>query len=263
MPKKLLIPTPRKIKRYGWIPSLPDIRDEQFRFVPDTTVSLPSAVDNSKWMPQEVYDQGELGSCSANAGAEMVKYEEARQGLTSIEPSRLFLYYNERKIEGTVNTDSGARIRDCLKTLNQQGVCPESECPYDITKFKLKPTAKCYQDALSHRVTKYQPVTQDLNHLKAVLAAGGAIEFGFTVYSSFESEEVAKTGIVPMPTPQDSVEGGHAVMTFRYDDAKQAFMCRNSWGGGWGINGNFWLPYAYITNPRLAADCWTIQMIQS
>ena len=85
--------------------------------------------------------------------------------------------------------------------------------------------------------------------------------FGFTVYESFESQEVAKTGVVPMPAPGEQVVGGHAVLAVGYDDSAQTFMVRNSWGTGWGQAGYFTMPYAYLTTRGLSSDFWTIRIV--
>jgi len=98
-----------------------------------------------------------------------------------------------------------------------------------------------------------------ISTLKGCLASGYPFVFGFTVYQSFESAQVAKTGIVPMPAPHEAVVGGHAVLAVGYDDASQQFIVRNSWGDGWGIKGYFMMPYGYLTDTSLSDDFWTVQ----
>jgi C1A family cysteine protease len=177
-------------------------------------------------------------------------------------PSRLFLYYNERVMQGTVNSDSGAYIRDGIKSLNKSGICPEKEWPYIISKFADKPPKKCYDDALKATIKSYQRLTNtNLTQLQSCLSQGFPFVFGFTVYESFESQQVARTGIMPMPKPQEKVLGGHAVMAVGYDDSKQAVLVRNSWGTDWGIRGYFYMPYGYITNANLCDDFWTIRIV--
>jgi C1A family cysteine protease len=172
--------------------------------------------------------------------------------------SRLFVYYNERVIENTITSDSGAQLRDGIKTLAKQGVCLEKMWPYVISHFENKPTKACYTNAAQHIILSYQRI-QTLNDMKTCLAAGYPFVFGFTVYESFESAEVAKTGVVPMPAPHEKVVGGHAVVAVGYDDAAQRVIVRNSWGPTWGQAGYFTMPYDYITSPKLAADMWTIR----
>lgn len=252
---------PRKIARYGWIPDLPDHRDHFYAALPEVMAALPTSVDLRPQCPP-VYDQGQLGSCTANAIAGAMEFDEKKQNFQTIfTPSRLFIYYNERAIEGTVNQDSGAMIRDGVKSISKLGDCPESMWPYDITKFTQKPPSTCYTQAKKYKAVSYQKLIQDLNQFKGCLAGGYPFVFGFSVYESFESPEVAKTGHAPMPAPNEKALGGHAVLAVGYDDANQWFLVRNSWGGNWGMNGYFTLPYTYLINNGLASDFWTVRVI--
>jgi len=216
-----------------------------------------------KRMPP-VYDQGQLGSCTANSVGAIVEFNELKQkepGATT--PSRLFIYYNERVMEGTVREDSGAEIRDGIKSVAQVGVPPETLWPYDVTKFAKKPPAAAYEDARKHEVLRYARVAQDSIALQNVLATGFPISFGFTVYTSFESD-VGSDGVVPMPQPHEKVLGGHAVVATGYKMIKGQlhFECRNSWGPGWADHGYFWMPDAYLTSGSLASDFWVIEQVE-
>jgi C1A family cysteine protease len=249
---------PRKVTGYGWVPQLPDIRDA--RLALSAVTSLPSSVDlSAKPDMPPVYDQGQLGSCTANAIAAAVDFQNHRQDQKWLTPSRLWIYYQERVIEGTVSQDSGAQIRDGMKAVAKLGVCPETDWPYDISTFAEKPPKKDYKDALKDKVLTYEAAPQDLFGLKSVLASGLPVVFGFTVYDSFESAEVAKSGILPMPSPSESIVGGHAVLMVGYDDAKDRFRVRNSWGTSWGQDGYFEMPYQYATSTKLASDFWAVQ----
>jgi C1A family cysteine protease len=248
--------------RFGWIPDLPDQRDHMFAAAPAVLTALPAAIDLRPQCPKEVYDQGQLGSCTGNAIAGAIEFDEIKQKAADIfTPSRLFIYYNERVIEGSVNSDSGAQIRDGIKTVAKQGACHEKIWPYDITKFRAKPSKAAYTDGAKHTAVQYQRLIQSLTEMKGCLAAGYPFVFGFTVYESFESATVAKTGVVPYPSTGEKVLGGHAVLAVGYDDASQRFIVRNSWGAGWGIKGYFTIPYSYLTNNNLADDFWTIRMV--
>ena len=247
--------------RYGWQRDLPDHRDYLYAAPPPTPVPLPAAVDLRPQCPP-VYDQGQLGSCTANAIAAAIQFDRLKQKLPDFTPSRLFIYYNERVMEHSVASDSGAQIRDGIKSVAQLGDCPEPEWPYVIAKFKTKPPAKSYAEALKYKAVSYQRVTQTLAQLKGCLAAGWPFVFGFTVYESFESATVAKSGHAALPKSGESVVGGHAVAAVGYDDAKQWLVVRNSWGAQWGLKGYFTLPYAYVTDASLASDFWTIRVVQ-
>lgn len=246
-------------RHYGWKPDLIDIHD--YHFTPHwfALLNLPQRVDLRAQCPP-IYDQGNLGSCTSNAIAGAVQFDQMKQKEQSFMPSRLFIYYNEREKEGTVNSDARAAIRDGIKSVNSQGVCPESEWPYIIDQFTVKPLDQCYKDALLHRSLSYQRVMHDITHMKACLAAGHPFVFGFTVYESFESAAVAQSGIVPMPQRGEQVLGGHAVLACGYDEAQQRFLARNSWGGAWGMQGYFMMDYMYLQH--LASDFWVIQTME-
>lgn len=221
--------------------------------------NLPPVVDlRSKCPPP--YDQGDLGSCTANALAFAYQFDEMRQGEPDVfPPSRLFIYYNERKMEGTVDQDAGAAIADGVTSMHTIGVCRESEYPYDISVFSNEPPAVLYKNATHHRTKNYRRLNQNLQQLKATLAQGNPFVCGLTLYDSFEGDAVAQTGNVPMPnTTTEGQLGGHAVSCVGYNDHRNVFIFRNSWGTGWGDQGYFYIPYAYVTNPDLANDFWTI-----
>jgi C1A family cysteine protease len=253
---------PRKltIKRFGWVPDLPDQRDFAFRVPRRTAVALPPAVDLRPQMPP-VYDQGALGSCTSNAIGGAFEFELLKQKEPDFIPSRLFIYYNERVIERTVDTDSGAQLRDGMKALANQGVCPEPMWPYMISQFAAKPTPECYAEAKKHLGVTYMRVEQDVAQMRGCVADGYPFIFGFTVYESFESAAVARTGKVPMPQADERTLGGHAMCVVGYDNPKKLFIVRNSWGEGWGKKGYGTMPYAYFTNTDLSADFWTLRAV--
>jgi len=225
-------------------------------------MALPTTVDLTSKCPP-VYDQGQLGSCTGNSIAGAIQFEQMKQGMNDFVPSRLFIYYNERVLENTVNSDSGAQIRDGMKVVAKQGAPPETDWPYDIAKFSEKPPANAFSDAAKNKVTSYQRVNRALSQFKGCLASGYPFVFGFTVYDSFESTTVAQTGHAPMPQSNEQVAGGHAVMAVGYDDQNQWFIVRNSWGDSWGMNGYFTLPYQYLLETNLSDDFWTIRLVQA
>ena len=209
-----------------------------------------------------VYDQGQLGSCTANAIAAAIQFDRMKQKLKpAFAPSRLFIYYNERAMEGTVGTDSGAMIRDGIKSVAQQGDCNEKSWPYNPAKFTQKPGPACYKEAAKYKAVQYQRVARNLTQMKGCVASGFPFVFGFTVYDSFEADEVARTGVLKMPATTEKVLGGHAVLAVGYDESDQCFIVRNSWGTGWGMKGYFKMPYAYFTDTNLSDDFWTIRLI--
>jgi C1A family cysteine protease len=229
----------------------------RFSLVYRVPATLPARADLRPICPP-VEDQGQLGSCTAHALTGALETLENKDKLPLVQMSRLFVYYNERAIEHTITQDSGAMVRDGIKALVKQGCCAESKWPYAVSKFTSKPTAACYKDGMDHQITSYQRI-DTLDQMRACLAAGFPFVFGFTVYESFESQAVAKTGTVNMPKTTERPLGGHAVLAVGYDDKAKRFTVRNSWGPGWGIKGYFTVPYAYLESRDLADDFWTIR----
>jgi C1A family cysteine protease len=249
------------VQGYGWIPDRADSRDLKYSVSQPVTQKLPLKVDLRAQLPP-VYAQGPIGSCTAQSICAAFHFCQMKEKLYNFAPSRLFTYYTTRDLEGTVNEDSGAMLRDTIKSINKFGACPESIWPYDINKLTVKPTVTCYDTASRHTAVAYYQVSQNLNQMKGCLAEGYPFAFGMTVYDSFEGDDVANTGVVQMPSPDEQVVGGHAVLVVGYDDSQQRFIVRNSWGSEWGMGGYFTLPYAYIVNPDLATDFWTLRLVR-
>ncbi len=176
-----------------------------------------------------------------------------------IQVSRLAEYYATRKIEGTTREDSGATIRDTIKAAYTYGVCDEALWPYDINKFATNPPSSVWTAMASHKVTSYHAISDgDIETMKSAIASGFLVGFGFQVYSYMLSDAMAKSGVLSLPAKGESLEGGHAVALCGYDDAKGAFLVRNSWGRDWALDGYFWMVYEYVDNPRLSSDFWVI-----
>lgn len=258
----------------NWRPDLPDHRDFKYSLhhATEATAKLPASVNLKAHCPP-VVDQGQIGSCTGNAIAGMMGYMQLREIRYKLDPSgapemfdtktfmpfsRLFIYYNEREMEGTTNEDAGAMIRDGIKSISSTGVCSEKTWSYTPSHLYKMPPVAAYKEASQHVVKTYSRIN-GLTEMKACLAAGYPFVFGFTVYDNFMTEEMARTGKLTMPGPNDSVQGGHAVMAVGYDDAHKRFTIRNSWGTSWGLNGYFHMPYEYISNDDLASDFWTIR----
>ncbi len=243
---------PRKF--YGWIPDRPDQRDYSYRAI-KPVIRVPAEADLRPYC-STIEDQGALGSCTAQALAGNLEFLDNRPDAVYTDVSRLFIYYNERLLEGTTEVDAGASLRDGIKSLKNYGVCRESAWPYDIRRFAKKPPARCYTEAKKRLIAAYYRI-ETLSQMLACLADGFPFVFGFTVYESFESAKVSRTGIVPMPKKDERALGGHAVMAAGYDRSKKRFLVRNSWGAAWGLSGYCLMPFAYLET--LAVDFWTIR----
>jgi len=211
-----------------------------------------------------IQDQGNLGSCTGNAIAGQIDLIDRKNG-KQLQVSRLFIYYQERLIEGTIYYDSGAYIRDGIKACYTYGAPLESLWPYNINKWATRPSTTAYTDALKRKVTGYQRCTNYTN-VKAALAAGNPVTIGFYVYSSFEGSITTNTGMMPYPNVNtEQFLGGHAVCVVGYNDNLNGgrFICRNSWGTNWGDRGYFYMPYQVIQNISMSSDFWLISNVNN
>lgn len=254
-------------RKFGWIPDIPDQRDFPITRLFGVVAPPKPNVDLRSVCPP-VYNQGNLGSCTAQAIAGVIQFDQMKQKLAEqFTPSQLFIYYNERVLEGTVNVDAGAYLRDGIKTVNQSGVCPNGDWPYVISRFKKAPPQKAYDHAKAHPAVSYFRIEAE-EDMKLCLSEGFPFVFGFAVYDSFM--KVGNNGIVKMPNTKEKLLGGHAVMVVGYNNTEYTilgcpsnyFIVRNSWGSGWGRSGYCFMPATYLSNSNLSSDFWTIKLVE-
>ncbi len=247
---------------YGWKPDLPDVRDKKIQFQEHHINQIRSKVDLRESF-KSVYDQGSLGSCTANALCSAFVFDQQKQNLPAFDPSRLFLYYNEREKEGTTQIDAGASIRDGIKCVNAMGLCEEKSWPYQIDYYKTKPSSTCYKEAKFHKCVRYKRLKNDLKQMQACLSMGKPFVFGFGVYDSFEDVTLWNPKVDEMPVPNPEKEkllGGHAVLAVGYSNKRKSFLVRNSWGAEWGMKGYFLMPYKFITSEQ-CSDFWVMETV--
>jgi len=246
--------------KYHWQRDKPDARDHIYAA---PTVALPASVDLRQYC-SAIEDQGQLGSCTGNAVAGIVELMQRKQNpAKGRDVSRLFIYYEERVLEGSVNYDAGAYIRDGIKVVNKKGAPLESLWPYLTSRFRTRPTVTAYNDALKRKATAYQRVT-NFAGVKTALSQGYPVVIGFDIYASFETQEVSRTGMMPYPNINtEQYLGGHAVAIVGYNDSLNGgrFICRNSWGTGWGDQGYFYMPYQVIQDVNMSSDFWIITSV--
>jgi len=252
------------LRIYNHKKGLPDSRDIKFNVTLRLSAkqTLPILLDlrslHAKIIPA-VLDQGSLGSATATACSNALRFLLRKDKLKDFQPSRLYIYWFSRFLgNGGTNEDSGVCIRDVMTAIHTYGVCDEALLPYNVNKYKIKPSHSNIRAATPHmRNFKYLSLDTSLLSIKQCLTLGFPIIFGMDVYESFETEHVAKTGIVPLPN--ESLEehlGGHVVCMYGYDDSKKHFIVMNSWGGAWGDKGFFYLPYDYL---KYMSDLWTMK----
>jgi len=163
-------------------------------------------------------------------------------------------------MERTEKSDEGVYIRDAIKAVARHGDCPESLWPYIEHKFATRPPEKCYKSALRYRAVKYYRLHRSIDDMRSCLASGYPLALGFLAHEKFGTV-VKRTGVLEMPGPREGVIGKHAVLAVGYEDGKQRFIMRNSWGPRFGLKGYFTMPYGYVTNKDLSEDFWTIRVV--
>jgi C1A family cysteine protease len=244
--------------RLGWRHDQPDFRDYKFQR-PAALADLPNSVPLLPFAPGAL-DQTTLGSCVVNATGGLIRYVRVMQRMPwAFETSRLFDYYNARARQGWESIDSGAYIRDAIWCAVNIGCIPEAQWPYDVAKFAERPPDWTYTSAERNKALEYRRLDQTKEQMMACLASGSPFVFGFSVYSNFPWD--TKTGEVPMPGRGTYTMGGHAVLAVGYDLGADRVRFTNSWGYGWGQNGRGTIPFAYLTDPGLSSDFWTVQKV--
>jgi C1A family cysteine protease len=221
----------------------------RFSVAAPSTLPLPPILDlTTSSFFDAIYDQSSLGSCTGNGFSRAVNYDLRKQNLPALvpNPSRLFIYWNERSIENSVAQDSGASLGDGISALKTYGVCSETTWPYDINQFTVKPINEAYTEAANNALIQFNTCL-NINDIKQSIANGFPVVIGITLFDSFESSQAAATGIITVPTPSEQILGGHCMTIVGYDDTKSWVKVANSWGTGWGDKGYCYIPYANIS----------------
>ena len=255
--------------KYGWRPGVPDQRDLKLQCSWPLFKKLPASLSLRNQLPP-VWNQHGLGACTAFSTLATWYHLKGQQIAGKLDddtnifkPSFLFQYYNTRKIENTVEFDSGATIGDAFKALQKYGACPESIWPYSEKAFATLPPKNSYEKASSSQLLKYFRLAGSLRSVKACLADGYIIAAGFSVYDSFEDPNgVTKTGIMTMPGPKESLLGGHAITIIGFNDKKKALEVRNSWGDSFGDSGHFWMPYDIFNKQGMISDFYSPRLVE-
>lgn len=249
-------------RRWGWKRDSDNGGQDRRFGVANPNMVLPPKIDLRDRMPVGIQDQGDRNACIFYSLAAIIQHLDRANTADDFEwfPSVLFMYWNTRELEGDVDADDGAEIRNAIKSVASTGVCTNDDWP-EQRDVRQKPPANCYAVARNGIIRNQAKVPQNMKSIRQALAAGSPILFGFYVFDQFESDEMARTGI--LAKPEGEINGGHAVVAVGYDDADHTLLVRNSWGPHWGLPaapGHFLMPYDYAL--RDASDFWVINALE-
>ena len=251
---------------YGWIPDAPDFRDA---YLAGPTVKPAKETDLETIFHVPMVSQKDAGACVGHGTERCARFARFKNGLLDWPGSRLYTYYNARRLEGETAVDNGAQIRDGIKGIVKWGISHEILWPYDTAKVTLEPTARAYKDGELNQAIRYQRVPQTPDSIRGVLTAGWPIIFGQTLYESFESDAVTRTGIVPVPASNESVVGRHCMVLWGHQTSTELYKVANSWWDEddnadpmWGDRGFCFMPFELIHNPDITCDLWAITGVE-
>lgn len=240
-----------------------DIKDERdFKLKIRSRVVVSDSADLRTKFPA-IRNQGNLGACTSFATTDMAQFVRAKLNFKIWDPSTLFTYYATRKLIGTTDRDSGASVRDALKSTADFGIAKEEHWPYVIEEFAKEPPTPIWDEALEHQSLSYFRVDQTEEAVLNCLSDGYPFTFGMRIYQSFvDSQLFIMRG--PVPTPDINTEkylGGHCMLAvgFFKQDNEYLIIVRNSWGEDFGIDGYVYIPLSILLNSRLSFDFWTLR----
>ncbi|MDQ1343258.1 MAG: hypothetical protein QG571_1879 [Pseudomonadota bacterium] len=251
----------------GWMPPEPSVMARlKFAKAPASEMLIgiePADVaDNSGLV--RVVDQGDLGSCVANACGQIIRGEMVRNGAGDVEiPSRLWAYQLALNAQNTEGQDVGTNLATCMDCLAEFGYPPESRMPYDVASFGKRPSPTAWHDAVDQRAPGglcYHQISETgdarVLAVRQALTAGHLVAFGTQVTEEFCSSQPPE--LVDVPKAGDTYAGGHAMVWCGYRaiiGERPRYRVANSWGPGFGSGGFFWMSEEYL-RWRLTRDIW-------
>ncbi len=233
---------------------------------PELTLSssspLPERID-LRGFCSPVEDQEDIGSCAANAVVGALEYHQRRGGQSMTDLSRLFVYYNARKLADKENEDAGTYIHHAMAAVLAFGACPESMWPYQKAMWPTKPVQACYEAAMEFEAISYARTPLG-PACKSVLCAGLPVVFGAAIPAQMIQMEAGLSGrIKPRNGDWPAPGGGHAMLIVGFDDREAAWLVRNSWGTDWGDGGYAWIPYSVMERYGIPSQYWVIGDIEA
>lgn len=220
---------------------------------------MPETHDLRQWLPP-VMNQSASGSCVPHGCINAARYYIRRSAgeAQDFDLSVLQLYWDLRTIEGTTDKDEGGQISNAMKTLSEKGVGHDSLWPFNLTKLYEAPPPEIYADAALYKAPIFNRVRPTAQAVKEAIALGHPVVMGLKIFSSFESPEVAATGIVPMPLSGENFISGHCVTGSAFGIQPGRITTRNQWGKTWGDSGDCHFTEEYVET--YALDFYVIDL---
>lgn len=201
----------------------------------------------------DILDQGQLGSCVANAGMQALRASQVRQG--AVNPplgSRLFGYYLARAYDHDTANDDGTFARNFFQAVTKFGFPPETAWPYSDdsgpgSRFRQMPPIEAFREAIDQSakmaVPSYERIdttgAERILDVKRAIAAGHLVCFGTTVSTAFCNGDLG-TGPIKPPIGLPAA-GGHEMVFAEYDPDGVGVV--NSWSKDFGDGG--WVRFSW------------------
>jgi C1A family cysteine protease len=198
--------------------------------VKKTDVTLPSAFVG---VASSVKNQGSCGSCWAFAAIGLMEAMIIKKDGVELDLSEQHLVScntwgwgcNGGLWPSDMLVDPGAMMEDCFPYTATDAPCNDT-CP---TPYAIASWAFVTAD--------YEvPTVEDI---KLAIYTHGAVQAGIFVDRWFQ----AYTGGVLNRCKRNPRWTNHAIILCGWDDAKGAWLLKNSWGTGWGEDGYMWVSY--------------------
>jgi len=228
---------------------------------PDEELKYDIYDKNGVFFP-EIVDQGNIESCVPTCISTVYYYLTMKQSNhLNFRISRLYLYYQFRRLYDDVKLDEGSTIRDCINILYKDGVVPEFLYPYVESKIFNNPSEFLEKYSRFCKCLGFENISRKV--IKQYLLLDNPVLCGIKLFDSVYSDEVKNSGIINYSEEYDKILGGHCIILVGFDDSKKYYKFINSWGSTWGDKGFGYLPYDYIKNIRLSNEFYIIKNISN
>jgi hypothetical protein len=235
---------------------------KDYKTIFDEDVQVPDRMDLREFCTT-VEDQGQIGSCTANAAVGALEYHYKRRDGRAADLSRMFVYFNTRRMRGQLFDDCGAQIREAMASIMAFGACREEVWPYNPALFAQEPPREAYNDAWARDALQYARVDGTRGAVRAV-AKGLPVVFGCGIPERCYAE-AERTGVMPELRPgelEQGTAGGHSMLIVGYDNNRQSLLVRNSWGESWGERGYVWIPYSVLDATSSPSEYWVMSELE-